>query len=66
MHDCWYHQQKLAQHFPFPISEIDTVQITIDKPTVIVEFYQEEPDVGQFTTDWLNQIEDGLIEIVTR
>ena len=66
MHDCWYHQQKLAQHFPFPISEIDTVQITIDKPTVIVEFYQEKPDVAAFTTSWLNQIEDGLIEIVTR
>ena len=36
------------------------------KPTVIVEFTMSEPDVGQFTTDWLNQIEDGLIEIVTR
>jgi len=42
------------------------VQITVDKPTVIVEFYQEHPDVAQFTTDWLNQIEDGLIEIVNR
>jgi hypothetical protein len=42
------------------------VQITVDKPTVIVEFYQEEPDVGQFTQSWLNQIEDGLIEIVPR
>ena len=66
MHDCWYHRQKLIQHFPFPISEPDTVQITVDKPTVIVEFYQEQPDVAQFTTDWLNQIEDGLIEIVNR
>ena len=66
MHDCWYHKQKLLQHFPFPISEPDTVQITVDKPTVIVEFYQEQPDVAQFTTDWLNQIEDGLIEIVNR
>tara|TARA_B100001989_G_scaffold187606_1_gene137093 strand:- start:266 stop:985 length:720 start_codon:yes stop_codon:yes gene_type:complete len=66
MHDCWYHQTKLLQHFPFPISEPDTVQITVDKPTVIVEFYEGEPDVGQFTTEWLNQIEDGLIEIVNR
>jgi len=66
MHDCWYHKQKLIQHFPFPISEPDTVQITVDKPTLIVEFYQEQPDVAQFTTDWLNQIEDGLIEIVNR
>ena len=53
-------------HYPFPISDTTTIQLTVDKPTVIVEFYQGEPDVGQFTTDWLNQIEDGLIEIVTR
>ena len=66
MHDIWYHQTKLVQHFPFPISEPDTVQITIDKPTVIVEFYEGEPDVESFTTSWMNQIEEGLIEIVKR
>ncbi len=66
MHDCWYHQTKLAQHFPFPISEPDTVQITVSKPTVIVEFYDGEPDVESFTTAWLEQIEDGRIEIVKR
>ena len=66
MHDCWYHKSYVKQHYPFPISDTTTIQITVDKPTVIVEFYQEQPDVGQFTTDWLNQIEDGLIEIVTR
>ena len=66
MQDCWYHQTKLVQHFPFPISEPDTVQITIEKPTVIVEFYEGEPDVESFTTSWMNQIEEGLIEIVKR
>ena len=66
MHDCWYHKTLLRQHYPFPISDTTTIQLTVDKPTVIMEFYQGEPDVGQFTTDWLNQIEDGLIEIVTR
>ena len=66
MHDCWYHKTLLRQHYPFPISDTTTIQITVDKPTVIVEFTMGEPDVGQFTTDWLNQIEDGLIEIVTR
>ena len=66
MHDCWYHKTLLRQHYPFPISDTTTIQLTVDKPTVIVEFYQGEPDVGQFTTDWLNQIEDGLIEIVNR
>tara|TARA_B100000686_G_scaffold329160_1_gene390006 strand:- start:1132 stop:1851 length:720 start_codon:yes stop_codon:yes gene_type:complete len=66
MHDVWYHKTKLLQHYPFPISEADTVQITVSKPTVIVEFTQEEPDVAKFTQDWLNQIEDGLIEIIDR
>ena len=66
MHDCWYHKSLLRQHYPFPISDTTTIQITVDQPTVIVEFTMGEPDVGQFTTDWLNQIEDGLIEIVTR
>ena len=66
MHDCWYHQTKLVQHFPFPITETSTVQITVDKPTVIVEFYEGEPDVESFTTTWMEQIEEGLIEIVNR
>jgi hypothetical protein len=66
MHDCWYHRSFVKQHYPFPISDTNTIQITVDKPTVIVEFTMGEPDVRQFTTDWLNQIEDGLIEIVTR
>ena len=67
MHDCWYHKQKLLQHFPFPISEPDTVQITVNEPTIIVEFrVKEEPNVGQFVQSWLNQIEEGLIEIVDR
>ena len=66
MHDCWYHKTLLRQHYPFPISDPTTIQITVDQPTVIVEFTMGEPDVRQFTTDWLNQIEDGLIEIVTR
>ena len=66
MHDCWYHKTLLRQHYPFPISDPTTIQITVDQPTVIVEFTMGEPDVRQFTTDWLNQIEDGLIEIVNR
>ena len=66
MHDIWYHKTKLYQHYPFPISEEGTVQITVDKPTVIVEFIQREPDVAHFTQSWLNQIEEGLIEIVDR
>ena len=66
MHDCWYHKTKLLQHYPFPISEVDTVQITVDKPTVIIEFIEGEPDVAEFTQSWLNQIEEGLIEIVDR
>ena len=66
MHDVWYHNTKLIQHFPFVVSEPDSVQITINKPTVIVEFTKEEPDVKEFTTSWMNQIEEGLIEIVSR
>ena len=31
----------IKQHYPFPISDITTIQLTVDKPTVIVEFYQE-------------------------
>jgi hypothetical protein len=66
MHDVWYHKTKLKQHYPFLISEADTVQITIDEPTVIIEFTDEEPDVAEFSRTWLQQIEDGIIEIVDR
>ena len=62
----WYHKSKLVQHLPFVVSEPDEVQINVDKPTTILEFTKEEPDVKSFTTSWMNQIEDGLIEIVTR
>ena len=66
MFDVWYHKTKLAQHLPFLVSEPDEVQINVTKPTVIVEFTKEETDVRSFTTSWLNQIEEGLIEIVNR
>ena len=66
MYDIWYHKSKLVQHLPFVVSEPDEVQINVDKPTTILEFTKEEPDVESFTTSWMNQIEDGLIEIVTR
>ena len=66
MFDVWYHKTRLAQHLPFVISEPDEVQINVTKPTVIVEFTKEEPDVKSFTTSWMNQIEEGLIEIVNR
>ena len=66
MHDIWYHNTKLVQHLPFVVSEPDSVQITVDRPTVIVEFTKEEPNVEEFTTSWMNQIEEGLIEIVSR
>ena len=57
----------MYQHYPFPISEPDTVQITAEQPTVILEFLtNEEPYVKQFTQTWLQQIEDGLIEIIDR
>ena len=67
MGDIYYHKKKVYQHYPFPISEPDTVQITAEQPTVILEFLtNEEPDVKQFTQTWLQQIEDGLIEIIDR
>ena len=66
MHDVWYHKTPLKQHFPFLISEPDTVQITTEGPTVIIEFTDEEPDVAEFCRTWLQQIEDGIIEIVDR
>ena len=52
--------------YPFLISESDTVQITTEEPTVIIEFTDEEPDVAEFSKTWLQQIEDGIIEIVDR
>ena len=64
MHDCYYHKTKIAQHLPFVISDPEEVMITIDKPTVIVEFTKEEPNVSEFTRTWLNQIEDGLIQSI--
>ena len=51
---------------PFIVSDPDKVLLTIDKPTVIVEFIKGDPDVSAFTTSWLNQIEEGFIEIVNR
>ena len=43
------------------------MQITTSEPTLILEFLiNEEPDVAHFTQSWLNQIEEGLIEIVDR
>ena len=64
---CYYYKKKVYAHYPFPVSEPDTVQITVDEPTLILEFLiNEEPDVAHFTQSWLNQIEEGLIEIVDR
>ena len=56
----------MQQHYPFLVSEADTIQITVDKPTLVLEFIKEEPDVAEFARTWLQQIEDGLIEIVDR
>ena len=66
MLDCWFHKQKLLQHFPYPVSVDHPVQITVDKPTLIIEFTREEPDVAEFARTWLQQVEDGLIEIIDR
>ena len=67
MKDIYYYKTKCIAHYPFPISEPDTVQITVDEPTLILEFLiNEDPDVAQFTQSWLNQIEEGLIEIIDR
>ena len=66
MHDLYYHNTKVVQHLPFIVSDPDKVLLTIDKPTVIVEFIKGDPDVSAFTTSWLNQIEEGFIEIVNR
>ena len=67
MKDIYYYKKKVYAHYPFPVWEPVTVQITVDEPTLILEFLiNEEPDVGHFTQSWLNQIEEGLIEIVDR
>ena len=67
MNDIYYHKKKVYQHYPFPVSELDTVQISVDEPTLVLEFItDQEPDVAEFTQSWLNQIEEGLIEIVNR
>ena len=66
MHDMWYHKTRLRQHLPFKVSDTDEVQLNVDKPTIIVEFTEDKPDVSGFTTSWLEQIEDGRIEIVNR
>ena len=66
MHDIWYHKTRLSQHLPFVVSDLEEVQINVKQPTVIVEFTKQEPDVESFSTSWLQQIEEGLIEIVTR
>ena len=66
MHDLYYHNTKVVQHLPFIVSDPDKVLLTIDKPTVIVEFIKGDPDVSAFTTSWLKQIEEGFIEIVNR
>ena len=66
MHDCYYNMTKVCQHLPFVVSDASTVQLTVDKPTVIVEFTTDEPNIESFTTTWMEQIEEGLIEIVNR
>ena len=66
MHDCFYHNVQVKQHFPFYVDSTETVQISVTKPTVILEITQDYPDVAEFTQQWLNQIEKGLIEIVNR
>ena len=67
MRDIYYHKTKVYQHYPFPVSEPDTVQITAEQPTIVLELQpNEEPDVAEFTQSWLNQIEEGLIEIIDR
>ena len=41
MHDLYYHNTKVVQHLPFIVSDPDKVLLTVDKPTVIVEFIKE-------------------------
>ena len=64
--DAWYHNTKMYQHFPFTVSELDTIKITSDEPNVLIEFTDAEPNVSEFLNSWLDQVERGLIEIVDR
>ena len=56
----------MYQHFPFTVSELDTIKITSDEPNVLIEFTDAEPNVSEFLNSWLDQVERGLIEIVDR
>ena len=56
----------MRQHFPFLVSEPDTIAIAVEEPSVILEFTDAEPNVAEFLTSWLDQVERGLIEIVDR
>ena len=64
--DAWYHNTKMRMHFPFVVSELDTVKITSEEPNVLIEFTEAEPNVAEFLRSWLDQVERGLIEIVDR
>ena len=66
LRDAWYHNTKMRIHFPFLVSEPDTVTISMDEPGIVLEFTDAEPDVAEFLTSWLDQVERGLIEIVDR
>jgi hypothetical protein len=64
--DAWYHNTKMRMHFPFVVSELDTIKITSEEPNVLIEFTEAEPNVAEFLRSWLDQVERGLIEIVDR
>lgn len=64
--DAWYHNTKMRMHFPFVVSELDTIKITSEEPNVFIEFTEAEPNVAEFLRSWLDQVERGLIEIVDR
>ena len=67
MNDIYYHKKKGVR--TLSISDIRTRYCTDNnnKPTLVLEFItDQQPDVAQFTQSWLNQIEEGLIEIVDR
>jgi hypothetical protein len=66
LRDAWYHNTKMRIHFPFLVSEPDTVTISMDEPGLVLEFTDEEPNVAEFLRSWLDQVERGLIEIVDR
>lgn len=64
--DGFYHKTKLRQHFPFLVSEPDTIILSLDQPGVVMEITTEEVDQVKMLDDWLSQVEEGLIEIVDR